>query len=90
MVELALGAFSTNKTKGKIPPCATNGKYAIICGVKGKMAVVAGSPIKERMSKMTSEDREVRQFLKWKREQERVDAKKELEKRIAAFNHSGK
>ena len=39
-----LGAFSTNKTKGKIPACATDGKYAIICGVKGKMAVVAGSP----------------------------------------------
>ena len=35
---------------------------------------------------MTSEDREVRQFLKWKREQERVAAKK----RIAALNHSGK
>ena len=32
---------------------------------------------------MTSEDREVRQFLKWKREQERVAAKKELAKRIA-------
>ena len=29
---------------------------------------------------MTSEDREVRQFLKWKREQERVAAKKELAK----------
>ena len=54
------------------------------------MAVVAGSPIKERMSKMTSEDREVRQFLKWKREQERVAAKKALAKRIAALNHSGK
>ena len=39
---------------------------------------------------MTSEDREVRQFLKWKREQERVDAKKELAKRIAALNRSGK
>ena len=57
---------------------------------KGKMAVVAGSPIKERMSKMTSEDREVRQFLKWKREQERASGKKSLEKRIAALNHSGK
>ena len=33
---------------------------------------------------MTSEDREVRQFLKWKREQERVAAKKELAKRIEA------
>ena len=30
---------------------------------------------------MTSEDREVRQFLKWKREQERV---------AASLNHSGK
>ena len=38
----------------------------------------------------TSEDREVRQFLKWKREQERVAAKKELEKRIAALSSSGK
>ena len=37
---------------------------------------------------MTSEDREVRQFLKWKRE--RVAAKKELAKRIAALNSSGK
>lgn len=54
------------------------------------MAVVSGSPIKERMSKMTSEDREVRQFLKWKREQERASGKKSLEKRIAALNHSGK
>ena len=90
MVELALGAFSTNKTNGKIPPCATNGKYAIICGVKGKMAEVAGSKISERMSKMTSEDREVRQFLKWKREQERVAAKKAFAKRIAELNHSGK
>ena len=39
---------------------------------------------------MTSEDREVRQFLKWKREQERVAEKKVLAKRIAALNHSGK
>ena len=39
---------------------------------------------------MTSEDREVRQFLKWKREQESVAAKKELAKRIAALNRSGK
>ena len=39
---------------------------------------------------MTSEDREVRQFLKWKREQERVATKKELAKRIAKINHSGK
>ena len=39
---------------------------------------------------MTSEDREVRQFLKWKREQERVAAKKELAERIAALNRSGK
>ena len=39
---------------------------------------------------MTSEDREVRQFLKWKREQERVAAKKEIAKRIAKINHSGK
>ena len=39
---------------------------------------------------MTSEDREVRQFLKWKREQERVAANKSLAKRIAALNHSGK
>ena len=39
---------------------------------------------------MTSEDREVRQFLKWKREQERVAAKKALAKRIAALNHSSK
>ena len=39
---------------------------------------------------MTSEDREVRQFLKWKREQERVAAKKELAKSIASLNHSGK
>ena len=39
---------------------------------------------------MTSEDREVRQFLKWKSEQERVAAKKELAERIAALNHSGK
>ena len=39
---------------------------------------------------MTSEDREVRQFLKWKREQERVSAKKALAKRIAALNHSVK
>ena len=39
---------------------------------------------------MTSEDREVRQFIKWKREQERVAEKKELAKRIAALNHSGK
>ena len=39
---------------------------------------------------MTSEDHEVRQFLKWKREQERVAAKKELAKSIAELNHSGK
>ena len=39
---------------------------------------------------MTSEDREVRQFLKWKREQERASGKKSLAKRIAALNHSGK
>lgn len=39
---------------------------------------------------MTSEDREVRQFMKWHREQERLKAKKELAKRIAALNHSGK
>ena len=44
LVELTLGAFSANKTKSKIPACAINGKYAIICGVKGKMAEVAGSP----------------------------------------------
>ena len=57
---------------------------------RARKAGVAGSPIKERMSKMTSEDREVRQFLKWKREQERVAAKKALAKRIAALNHSCK
>ena len=39
---------------------------------------------------MTSEDREVLQFLKWKREQERVAAKKSLAKRIAELNHSCK
>ena len=39
---------------------------------------------------MTSEEREVRQFLRWKREQERITAKKELAKRIAELNHSGK
>ena len=39
---------------------------------------------------MTSEDREVRQLLKWKREQERVAASKERAKRIGALNHSGK
>ena len=39
---------------------------------------------------MTSEDREVRKFLKWKREQERVAAKKSLAKRIAALSHSVK
>ena len=39
---------------------------------------------------MTSEDHEVRKFLKWKREQERVAAKKALAKRIAALNHYGK
>ena len=39
---------------------------------------------------MTSEDREVRQFIKWHREQERVKAKKEVAKRIAALNHSSK
>ena len=39
---------------------------------------------------MTSEDREVRQFLKWRREQDRVASKKELAKRIAALNHSSK
>ena len=39
---------------------------------------------------MTSEDREVQQFLKLNREQERVAAKKALAKRIAALNHSVK
>lgn len=39
---------------------------------------------------MTSEDREVRQFMKWHREQERVKAKKELAERIEKLNHSGK
>ena len=39
---------------------------------------------------MTSEDREVRQFLKWKRKQERVASSKERAKRIAALNSSGK
>lgn len=39
---------------------------------------------------MTSEDREVRQFLKWKREQESVAASKERAKRIAKINHSVK
>ena len=39
---------------------------------------------------MTSEDREIRQFLKWKREQERVAASKERAKRIEALSHSGK
>ena len=39
---------------------------------------------------MTSEDREVRQFLKLKREQDRVAAKKALSKRIAALSHSVK
>ena len=39
---------------------------------------------------MTSEDREVRQFLRWEREQERVAAKKAFAKHIASLNHSGK
>lgn len=42
------------------------------------------------MSKMTSEEKEVRQFMKWHREQERVKAKKELAKRIRKLNHYGK
>ena len=39
---------------------------------------------------MTSEDREVRQFLKWKREQESEAAKKELAKSNEALKQSGK